>query len=334
MITHIIHGFFIFTSLLGILFSILLPIKYKDDTSKYLGAISLTFSLFIILCVLYWIGLQKAIPAYLQFPFVSITLVGPLFYGLLKRENIADFLLWPKWLHVTPFVVSYIWLLINKQLFILSLFLILQSVIYLFLCYRTWIGSVKDYTINWVWWCFFGFAATYIVYNLTFVNDIISTTFDYIVFLLLCIFIYSLIIKSYLNHDFVKVLKKGRLLTPTMAESVATKISEYLELSQKYLESDYKLQDLSDEIGLSTHQVSEALNTSDQGFYEVINRYRIDEAKRLLESTSNPIISIAYSSGFNNKVSFYKAFKRIVGVTPKEWRKASEMTASKSQKIL
>ncbi|WP_414459302.1 helix-turn-helix domain-containing protein [Flagellimonas lutimaris] len=39
------------------------------------------------------------------------------------------------------------------------------------------------------------------------------------------------------------------------------------------------------------------------------------------ENSSLSISEIAYQCGFNNRVSFYKAFKKITHITPKEFIK-------------
>ena len=61
-------------------------------------------------------------------------------------------------------------------------------------------------------------------------------------------------------------------------------------------------------------------------FFDYINSLRVEEAKRLLIETSKKemnVIEIAYSVGFNNKVSFNNTFKKWTGMTPTEFR-ASE----------
>jgi AraC-like DNA-binding protein len=43
-------------------------------------------------------------------------------------------------------------------------------------------------------------------------------------------------------------------------------------------------------------------------------------AQQLLTKTSEPIASIATAVGFADQSHFTKAFKRAVGLTPREWR--------------
>ncbi len=56
-------------------------------------------------------------------------------------------------------------------------------------------------------------------------------------------------------------------------------------------------------------------------YNEYLNSVRIDEAKHLLTKTNEPIIDISLKVGFNNVTYFNRIFKKLVGVTPGEYRK-------------
>lgn len=47
---------------------------------------------------------------------------------------------------------------------------------------------------------------------------------------------------------------------------------------------------------------------------------RIERARKALETSQDPIRQIANNTGFKNLESFYRAFKRIVGTSPAEYR--------------
>ena len=51
-----------------------------------------------------------------------------------------------------------------------------------------------------------------------------------------------------------------------------------------------------------------------------VQTLRIDEARRLLKTTDEPIKDIALRIGYNDQKSFYQAFKKLTGKTPKEYR--------------
>lgn len=60
---------------------------------------------------------------------------------------------------------------------------------------------------------------------------------------------------------------------------------------------------------------------------QTLNQYlikkRIDEAKCMLKQSDFSIIEIVYKSGFKSSSNFYKCFKGITGMTPREFRKNS-----------
>ena len=59
-------------------------------------------------------------------------------------------------------------------------------------------------------------------------------------------------------------------------------------------------------------------------FFEYLNGYRIEFAKKLLsapDSRSGAILNIAFTVGFNSNSAFYAAFKKCVGQTPAHYRR-------------
>jgi YesN/AraC family two-component response regulator len=63
---------------------------------------------------------------------------------------------------------------------------------------------------------------------------------------------------------------------------------------------------------------------SENNFRSFLNRYRVDEAKRIIEQKIRMkeelnLSDIFSSAGFNSPVSFYRAFKTVTGLTPKDY---------------
>jgi AraC-like DNA-binding protein len=56
---------------------------------------------------------------------------------------------------------------------------------------------------------------------------------------------------------------------------------------------------------------------------EYIRHRRIEVAKALLEGTDTPISEIAAICGFENNNYFWKSFRQIVKMTPKEYREST-----------
>ncbi|MEP2670195.1 MAG: helix-turn-helix domain-containing protein [Cyclobacteriaceae bacterium] len=101
---------------------------------------------------------------------------------------------------------------------------------------------------------------------------------------------------------------------------------ETLMLSKPYLDSDYSLKDLSDSINTNTVYASQMINLLFQrSFTDYINQYRIEEAKQRLENdTDSKLFAIALDSGFSNKNTFSRVFKKYTGRTPSEYRELAK----------
>ncbi len=55
-------------------------------------------------------------------------------------------------------------------------------------------------------------------------------------------------------------------------------------------------------------------------FTEYLNNYRISQACYLLKNSNQPISEIAFSCGYNNLRTFHRNFKKIVNMSPLEYR--------------
>ena len=104
-----------------------------------------------------------------------------------------------------------------------------------------------------------------------------------------------------------------------------------MEIEKLYQETELTLQQLSDKLQLPTYQVSQAINDGlKKNFYDLVNGYRVEEAKRLLRDPKNmnyTVLSVGFDAGFNSKTTFNTVFKKFTGYTPTEFRnKDKEMT--------
>ena len=118
---------------------------------------------------------------------------------------------------------------------------------------------------------------------------------------------------------------------PTAKPVQPTKMDHKVEIIEKaihqdklFLESNINLERFAEQIGLKPRDISAILKMHYQSnFFEFINRYRVEEAKRLLvlpELKEETILEIIYKSGFNSPSAFHRFFKRMVGLTPTEYR--------------
>jgi len=95
-------------------------------------------------------------------------------------------------------------------------------------------------------------------------------------------------------------------------------------VEKKYRDPHYTAARLAEEIGTNTRYISAAVSLRFQQTYtELVNGYRVREAVALLTDRRNrglTMAEVASKVGFANRQSFYAAFYRNFGKTPKEYQ--------------
>jgi AraC-like DNA-binding protein len=93
------------------------------------------------------------------------------------------------------------------------------------------------------------------------------------------------------------------------------------------MDPDITLDKLAESLKILPRDLSSLINRHfGINFYEFINRYRIEEAKRMLTSEeykATTITDIYLKVGFNSKSVFYTFFKKLEGMTPSQCRQIS-----------
>jgi YesN/AraC family two-component response regulator len=93
-----------------------------------------------------------------------------------------------------------------------------------------------------------------------------------------------------------------------------------MEVDKPYLLTDFTLAELSSQLNVPTKTISMVVNSKlKSSFPELVNSYRIKFAIELLKDFKKKnltIEAVAYESGFNNRTSFYNAFKKQTGKLP------------------
>lgn len=109
-----------------------------------------------------------------------------------------------------------------------------------------------------------------------------------------------------------------------------TEYKERLEFvmrsQQAYLQPDLTLPKLARKLDCSVNHLSQVINAGfGTSFFDYLNRYRVEHAKDLfskLDGKCGAVLSVAFTVGFNSNSAFYAAFKKHVGRTPAEYRRA------------
>jgi AraC-like DNA-binding protein len=107
---------------------------------------------------------------------------------------------------------------------------------------------------------------------------------------------------------------------PLQYREIFDQITTLLEEEKVYLNPHLSISDFTERIGTNRRYVSEAVNQcSNMNFMNLINSYRIKYACNLIIETAMPIKQIMLESGFSSESTFFRAFKTITGITPKEF---------------
>jgi AraC-like DNA-binding protein len=114
------------------------------------------------------------------------------------------------------------------------------------------------------------------------------------------------------------------LVSPAVMDRMQEQILKIIVFDKKYLDKNYSAQDLANEIGTNTRYISAVVNVRfHMNFTSFVNSYRINDAKSILVDKRYQDLNIEEVSdmvGFSNRQSFYAAFYRFTGITPRQWR--------------
>lgn len=121
-------------------------------------------------------------------------------------------------------------------------------------------------------------------------------------------------------------------LTVNRAAELERKLILHMKERRPHLESELNLQKLAEDLGVIPNHLSQVINQRlGMNFFEFINRYRVEEARRIMDDASGygkKIIEIAFDSGFKSKSAFNAVFREYTGLTPSEYRKRITRLAS------
>ena len=106
--------------------------------------------------------------------------------------------------------------------------------------------------------------------------------------------------------------------------SLMEKIRAQMQDQQLFRSKGLTVADLAEAVGSNRSYVSACINQqAKQSFSDFINSWRIRYARLLMEEKPPlPLSEVADRAGFSDRVSFYRSFKKITGMSPSEWLKA------------
>jgi len=122
------------------------------------------------------------------------------------------------------------------------------------------------------------------------------------------------------------IISKGSNEPKENTEDVI-KLINYMENEKPFLNNSLSIRNLAEKLNVNPRELSILINQHlNQHFFDFVNKYRIDEAMKILKNPSKMELNISevlYEVGFNSRSSFNTAFKKHTGYTPSEFREAS-----------
>lgn len=102
-----------------------------------------------------------------------------------------------------------------------------------------------------------------------------------------------------------------------------------IKLAKEYIIKNFNknitLKDVADNVFLSQNYLSELFKKElGEGFYDFLSNYRIKKAKEILITTNMKIYEVAEKVGYNDSITFGRAFKKITGTTANNFRNDKE----------
>ena len=115
---------------------------------------------------------------------------------------------------------------------------------------------------------------------------------------------------------------KKSQLTNVDIKGVEQRLDELMLQKKLFTDPDLTLSHLAKQLSLNPNQLSQLLNSRlKKNFSQYVKELRVKEAEKLLlELKEDPVLSIGYRVGFNSSSSFNAGFKKLTGLSPKEYR--------------
>lgn len=118
-----------------------------------------------------------------------------------------------------------------------------------------------------------------------------------------------------------EVLEKVSVGDP-LNKDYSENIRRVIEIIKKNYQDDLNLRYVSDCLHLNSDYLGQLFKKElKMSFSKYLNEYRIEQAQYLLKETKQSVSEISSKVGYMTTAYFYRNFKIICGISPKEYRK-------------
>jgi len=309
--------------------------KKKIFTNYFLSLLLLVLSIRIAKSVFFYFNPNLS-NIFIQIGLSACILIGPFLYLYLKSYTENEKQNWVK--HLLPYLIpisilGYLYPY-DEHIAIWSSWILkaiyLQWFIYIGCSYK-YIKpiarklkekeSLKRIEV-WFLSIYIGVAFTWLAYTTAAYTSYIvgALSFTFVLYLIVLLLIFRNSHESTFFNE--KEKYKNKEMDKETQNLIGQKLSIIIE-KELFLNPSFSLEEAAKELKLTKHLLSQYVNeVLGKSFSNLIKEYRIEKAKKLLETETNYTIeSLGYDSGFSSKSTFFTAFKKITGLTPAEYQK-------------
>jgi AraC-like DNA-binding protein len=309
--------------------------KKKIFTNYFLSLLLLVLSIRIIKSVFFYFNPHLS-NIFIQIGLSACTLIGPFLFLYLTSYSENDKPNWAR--HIIPYLVIMTVLGIfypyveHQEIWIRWIVkaIYFQWFVYIALSFKyiqPIIQKIKEKESLkklevWFLSIFFGVAFVWFAYTFAAYTSYIvgALSFTFILYLIVLLLVFKNSQEAAFFQE--KERYKNKTIEKETLDLISQKITIIVE-KELFLNSNFTLEEAAKELKVPKHILSQYINeVLGKSFSNLIKEYRIEKAKKLLETEKNLTVeSLGYDSGFNSKSTFFTAFKKQTGLTPTEYQK-------------
>lgn len=132
---------------------------------------------------------------------------------------------------------------------------------------------------------------------------------------------YSEMMRNYLTNILLQMMRQVITQRPDNDNLICGRVKNYIS---RHFGEDITLEIIAEQLNYTAPYLSKLFHTqSGMTFKDYIRRYRITAAENLLRTTSSGIDVIALKCGYSDTDYFRRVFRKLTGMTPREYREKS-----------
>lgn len=196
-------------------------------------------------------------------------------------------------------------------------------------------SSIEKVKLSWLYLVLFGFLPVQIFHlsklTLAYLNEIWREIFGLSTHIGSLLLATIVVVKGLRQPEIFSSIDEKKTkqkyaktaLSKETMEQYLKKLTQYMETEKPYLNPSLNVNELAYKLSIPSHYISQILSRRlGQNFYHFVNKYRIEESKRVLADKANnkkTVLEVLYEVGFNSKSTFNTIFKQYTGLTPTQF---------------